>query len=126
MLTHDQAADIFSRIKKHSSADEVECLFYGGRSALTRFAKERRLAIPRVELQPARTRLNTSDDHRPQSTLLIGSAHSLLGLNRPSTAIQDFLIGINNVLACPPAALASASMPYQMLRFVARHNSAMV
>jgi len=38
MLTHDQAADIFSRIKKHSSADEVECLFYGGHSALTRFA----------------------------------------------------------------------------------------
>jgi predicted Zn-dependent protease len=38
MLTKDQAADIFSRIKKHSTADEVECLFYGGRSALTRFA----------------------------------------------------------------------------------------
>jgi predicted Zn-dependent protease len=38
MLTQDQAADIFSRIKKHSTADEVECLFYGGRSALTRFA----------------------------------------------------------------------------------------
>jgi predicted Zn-dependent protease len=38
MLTEDQAADIFSRIKKHSTADEVECLFYGGRSALTRFA----------------------------------------------------------------------------------------
>jgi predicted Zn-dependent protease len=38
MLSHDQAADIFSRIRKHSTADEVECLFYGGRSALTRFA----------------------------------------------------------------------------------------
>jgi PmbA protein len=38
MLTHNQAADIFSRIKKLSTADEVECLFYGGRSALTRFA----------------------------------------------------------------------------------------
>ncbi len=38
MLTQSQAADIFARIKKHSSADEVECLFYGGRSALTRFA----------------------------------------------------------------------------------------
>jgi PmbA protein len=38
MLTQDQAADIFSRIKKQSTADEVECLFYGGRSALTRFA----------------------------------------------------------------------------------------
>src|SRR2546426_9348119 len=38
MLTRDQAADTFSRIKKHSTADEIECLFYGGRSALTRFA----------------------------------------------------------------------------------------
>src|SRR5438876_1545057 len=38
MLTRDQAADIFVRIKKHSTADEVECLFYGGDSALTRFA----------------------------------------------------------------------------------------
>ncbi|HXF11599.1 MAG TPA: metallopeptidase TldD-related protein, partial [Terriglobales bacterium] len=38
MLTRDQAADIFSRIKKYSIADEVEGLFYGGRSALTRFA----------------------------------------------------------------------------------------
>src|SRR2546429_3164558 len=38
MLTHDQAADIYSRIKKYSIADEIEGLFYGGRSALTRFA----------------------------------------------------------------------------------------
>src|SRR6267143_6504067 len=38
MLTRDQAGDIFARIRKHSTADEVECLFYGGRSALTRFA----------------------------------------------------------------------------------------
>jgi predicted Zn-dependent protease len=38
MLGSDNAADIFSRIRKLSSADEVECLFYGGHSALTRFA----------------------------------------------------------------------------------------
>jgi len=38
MLSHDRASDIFSRLKKFSSADEIECLFYGGRSALTRFA----------------------------------------------------------------------------------------
>jgi len=38
MLTQSQAADIFSRIKKYSTADEVEALFYGGHSALTRFA----------------------------------------------------------------------------------------
>jgi len=38
MLTRDRAADIFNRIKKLSTADEVEVLFSGGRFALTRFA----------------------------------------------------------------------------------------
>ena len=38
MLTKNQAADIFERIRKHSTADEVEVLFSGGKSALTRFA----------------------------------------------------------------------------------------
>src|SRR5437667_3813304 len=38
MLTHNQSAEIFARIRKLATADEVECLFYGGRSALTRFA----------------------------------------------------------------------------------------
>ena len=38
MLTRGQASDIFDRIKKLSSADEVEVLFSGGRFALTRFA----------------------------------------------------------------------------------------
>ena len=38
MLTQEKAADIFDRIKKLSSADEVEVLFSGGRFALTRFA----------------------------------------------------------------------------------------
>ncbi|HEX7894087.1 MAG TPA: TldD/PmbA family protein, partial [Terriglobales bacterium] len=38
MLTQDQAAELFSRIRKYATADEVECLFYGGKSALTRFA----------------------------------------------------------------------------------------
>jgi PmbA protein len=38
MLTREQAADIFDRIKKFSSADETEVLFSGGSFALTRFA----------------------------------------------------------------------------------------
>jgi PmbA protein len=38
MLTKDKAADIFEAIKRHSNADEVEVLIYGGKSALTRFA----------------------------------------------------------------------------------------
>jgi PmbA protein len=38
MLDQNKAADIFERIKSHSTADEVEVLFSGGKSALTRFA----------------------------------------------------------------------------------------
>ncbi len=38
MLSNEQAGDIFDRIKKISTADEVEVLFSGGRFALTRFA----------------------------------------------------------------------------------------
>lgn len=38
MLTQAQAADIFAKIHKLSSADEIEAIFYGGKTALTRFA----------------------------------------------------------------------------------------
>src|SRR6516165_2716641 len=38
MLNREQASDLFDRVKKFSSADEVETYFYGGLSALTRFA----------------------------------------------------------------------------------------
>lgn len=38
MLKPDQAQDIFDRIRKTSSADEVEVLFSGGKLSLTRFA----------------------------------------------------------------------------------------
>jgi predicted Zn-dependent protease len=38
MLTREQAADVFDRIRRLSSADEVEVIFTGSRFALTRFA----------------------------------------------------------------------------------------
>jgi PmbA protein len=38
MLTKEKAGDIFDRIRRFSSADEVEALFSGSRFALTRFA----------------------------------------------------------------------------------------
>src|SRR5215472_6077349 len=38
MLNREIASSIFDRIRKLSSADEVEVYFYGGHSALTRFA----------------------------------------------------------------------------------------
>jgi predicted Zn-dependent protease len=38
MLTQEQAAAVFDRIRRFSSADEVEAIFTGSRFALTRFA----------------------------------------------------------------------------------------
>jgi len=38
LLTQEQAGEIFRRIREYSTADEVEVIFYGGKSALTRFA----------------------------------------------------------------------------------------
>jgi PmbA protein len=38
MLTKDQTADIFSKLKAYTTADELEAIVYGGHSALTRFA----------------------------------------------------------------------------------------
>jgi predicted Zn-dependent protease len=38
VLSADQAHDLFRRIQKYSTADEVELIITGGRSALTRFA----------------------------------------------------------------------------------------
>jgi PmbA protein len=38
MLSKDQAGEIFARVKKFASADEVEVLFYATANALTRFA----------------------------------------------------------------------------------------
>ena len=38
MLTKEQSADVFDRIRRFSAADEVEAIFTGSRFALTRFA----------------------------------------------------------------------------------------
>src|SRR5437868_7885160 len=38
MLNKERAGDIFDRVRKYSTADEIEVLFFGGKSALTRFA----------------------------------------------------------------------------------------
>src|SRR3954451_8494891 len=38
MLTHDKAQQIFEKVRKYTTADEVEVLLGGGKSALTRFA----------------------------------------------------------------------------------------
>jgi predicted Zn-dependent protease len=73
MITKNKAAEIFSRVQKHSSADETELLISGGKSALTRFAnntitqnvsEENYVLSLRVNLdgQTARATTNKFDD----------------------------------------------------------------
>src|ERR1044071_8900322 len=38
MLNKEKAAEIFAKLKRYATADEIELFIYGGHSALTRFA----------------------------------------------------------------------------------------
>src|SRR3954466_6697291 len=80
MITREQAHDIFTRAKKHSSADEVEVLVAGGSSALTRFANktvhqnvadENHFVSIRVafDQRTARATTNKFDDESLRSTV---------------------------------------------------------
>ena len=73
MLTKEKAADLFDRIRRFSSADEVEAIFTGSRFALTRFAnnvihqnveEENSIASIRTNLggKTARSSANKFDD----------------------------------------------------------------
>lgn len=92
MLTKDQAHDIFQRIKKHATVDEVEVLISGGRSALTRFANntitqnvadENYEVSVRVafDLKTARATTNRLDDDGLKS--VVQAAESLTRLQEP-------------------------------------------
>ena len=92
MLTEDQAANIFSRIKKFSTADEVEGLFYGGRSALTRFANntihqnvaERNLSVSVRTVFEGRTARATTNKTDEAALRRVVAASATLARSQPS------------------------------------------
>jgi len=117
MLTRDQAADIFDRIRKLSSADEVEVLFYGGKSALTRFAnntihqnvaEENYGASVRVVFgqRTARATTNKLDDQNLKR--VVQAAESLAKVQQPD---PELLPVPDPNSANLGAALASTSLP---------------
>ena len=80
MLTQEKAAEIFDRIRKHSTSDETELLISGGKSSLTRFAnntitqnvsEENYVLSLRVNLdgRTARATTNKFDDESIQRVL---------------------------------------------------------
>jgi PmbA protein len=92
MLNQEQAFDIFDRIKKFSSADEIEVLFSGGKFALTRFAnntihqnvaEENYVVSVRTVFsgRTARATTNRLDDEGLRS--VVGASESLARVQHP-------------------------------------------
>src|SRR5258707_1227380 len=110
MLNKEQASDIFERIKKHSSADEVEAIFYGGHSALTRFAnntihqnvdEDHVLVFVRTVFggRTARATTNKFDDESLQR--VVKSSESLALVQQPDEDLLPMPDADRNVRATP-------------------------
>src|SRR5579871_3407440 len=121
MLTRDQASDIFDRIRKLSTADEVEVLFSGGRFALTRFAnntihqnvaEENHVVSVRTVFggRTARAFTNKFDDESVRQ--VVRSSESLARVQHPDP----------DLLRMPDSAEAASPVPAAKLR--SRHFQA--
>ncbi len=92
MLTRDHAAAIFDNLRKYSSADEIELLISGGRSALTRFAnntihqnvaEEEYHISARVSLGGRTARATTNKHDDDSLRRLVQSAEALARVQQP-------------------------------------------
>jgi predicted Zn-dependent protease len=92
MLTREQAASIFDKLCKFSSADEIELLISGGRSALTRFANNtihQNMAEEEYHISArvsfgGRTARATTNKHDDESLRrLVQSAEALARVQQP-------------------------------------------
>src|SRR3954467_5793005 len=110
MLTQDQAADVFARIKKHATADEVECLFFGGKSALTRFAnntihqnvaeENHGVSVRTVFAgRTARATTNKFDDASLQR--VIQASEALTKVQHPDADLLPLFSGVENKSTSP-------------------------
>src|ERR1700680_3326027 len=109
MLNQSKAVDILERIKKYSTADEVEVLFSGGKSALTRFAnniihqnvaEENYVVSVRMAFgkRTARSTTNKLDDESLQR--VVHSSERLAKVQHPD---PDLLPIPDSYAAGPPA-----------------------
>jgi PmbA protein len=112
MLTKSQAAEIFEKVKRHSSADEVEALIYGGRSALTRFANniihqnvaEENIAISVRSVfngRTARATTNKLDDESLKR--VVSSSESLAKVQHPDPDLLPMAADAGNSALKPPS-----------------------
>lgn len=118
MLNKNQAADIFERIKKHSSADEVEALIYGGRSALTRFANNiihQNVAEENITIslrtvfggRTARATTNKLDDESLKR--VVAASESLAKVQHPDSDLLPMPADPGSTLTKPPSRFFDAT-----------------
>ncbi len=102
MLTREQAYEIFQRVKKYSTVDEVEVLISGGRNALTRFANNtvtQNVADENYEVsvrvafdhKTARATTNRLDDEGLEN--VVQAAESLTRLQEPDPDLLPMASG---------------------------------
>ena len=92
MLTHDHAASIFDKLRRLATADEIELLISGGRSALTRFAnntihqnvaqEESHISL-RVSFDNRTARASTNKHDDDSLLRLVQSAEALARVQQP-------------------------------------------
>src|SRR5580704_15950837 len=92
MLTRERAGDIFDKLRKHSTADEIELLVSGGRSSLTRFAnntihqnvaeEEYHISV-RVSFGGCTARATTNKHDDESLRRLVQSAEALARVQQP-------------------------------------------
>lgn len=102
MLTREHAYEIFQRVKKYSTVDEVEVLISGGRNALTRFANNtvtQNVADENYEVsvrvafdhKTARATTNRLDDEGLKN--VVQAAESLTRLQEPDPDLLPMASG---------------------------------
>src|SRR5205807_10235441 len=114
MLTQDKAQSIFDRIRKFSTASELEVIFSSNNSSLTRFANNtihqnvaelNEAASIRVAFdgKTARATTNRFDDESLKRA--VQSAESIARVQEPNTDLLP--------LASPPESKLEKAVPYR-------------
>jgi predicted Zn-dependent protease len=110
MLTNEQAHDIFERVKKFSTADEIEVYISGGRSALTRFANntihqnvadENHAVSVRTVFSGRTARATTNKLDEESLRRVVASAESLSKVQHPNPELLPMYDGAEPVNKIP-------------------------
>src|SRR5258708_38805 len=112
MLDKNKAAEIFAKLQKHSTADEIELYIYGGHSALTRFANNtihQNVAEDNIGIsvrtvfggRTARATTNKLDDENLKR--VVESSESLAKVQQPDPDLLPMASGKDDQLTVAPS-----------------------